>query len=91
MGDGPRAALSSELLGRGLQHDAHALAPLAVGVAGSMPSTLTSPAVRLRNPSRISTVVDLPAPLGPSKAKTSPVVDLEVEPVDGVLVAVVLA
>ena len=35
-------------------------------------------------------MVDLPAPLGPSRAKTSPVLDLEVETVDGVEVAVVL-
>src|SRR6185503_16433967 len=32
----------------------------------------TSPAVRGRKPSRISTVVVLPAPLGPSRPKTSP-------------------
>ena len=39
---------------------------------GSTPSTLTSPAVRVRKPSRISTVVVLPAPFGPRKAKISP-------------------
>src|SRR5579859_7674374 len=43
-----------------------------VGCAGSSPSTLTSPALRGRYPSRISTVVVLPAPFGPSSAKHSP-------------------
>src|SRR5215210_1811683 len=41
-------------------------------VAGSWPSTETLPAVRVRYPSRISTVVVLPAPLGPRRPKTSP-------------------
>src|SRR5438552_12801991 len=40
--------------------------------AGSWPSTRTSPALRDRYPSRTSTVVVLPAPLGPSIAKISP-------------------
>src|SRR5580698_5241230 len=40
--------------------------------AGSTPSVSTRPLVRSRNPSRISTVVVLPAPLGPNSAKTSP-------------------
>src|SRR3954451_3696699 len=40
--------------------------------AGSSPRTATSPPSRRRMPSRISTVVVLPAPLGPSSAKTSP-------------------
>ena len=40
--------------------------------AGSVPSTRTSPAVRIRKPSRISIVVVFPAPLGPSRASTSP-------------------
>src|SRR5215469_17657041 len=39
---------------------------------GSVPRTVTSPLSRCRYPSRISTVVVLPAPLGPSSAKTSP-------------------
>src|SRR5919206_3569445 len=39
---------------------------------GSKPSTSTSPPSRVRYPSRISTVVVLPAPLGPSSPKTSP-------------------
>ena len=42
-------------------------------LSGSKPRTRTSPAVRWRMPSRISTVVVLPAPLGPSRPKTSPV------------------
>src|SRR5947207_220229 len=41
-------------------------------LSGSMPSTDTVPASRRRYPSRISTVVVFPAPLGPSKANTSP-------------------
>jgi hypothetical protein len=40
--------------------------------AGSTPSTLTSPAERIRKPSRISMVVVLPAPFGPSSVMTSP-------------------
>jgi len=40
--------------------------------AGSVPSTSTCPAERLRKPSRISIVVVLPAPFGPSNAITSP-------------------
>jgi hypothetical protein len=45
-----------------------------------MPSTLTSPASRLRYPSRISTIVVLPAPLGPSRPKTSPLSTLKSTP-----------
>src|SRR5215471_5199577 len=40
-------------------------------VAGSCPRTETCPAVRCWKPSRISTVVVLPAPFGPRKAKIS--------------------
>src|SRR6478735_8739862 len=43
-----------------------------VPVAGSTPSTDTSPSDRARNPSRTSTVVVLPAPFGPRNAKISP-------------------
>src|SRR5262249_27649691 len=39
---------------------------------GSVPSTETSPLSHRRYPSRISTVVVLPAPFGPSSANTSP-------------------
>ena len=39
---------------------------------GSSPSTCTSPPVRWRYPSRISTVVVFPAPFGPKKATISP-------------------
>src|SRR5437763_281241 len=39
----------------------------------SCPSTRASPAVGSRRPSRISTVVVLPAPFGPSRANTSPI------------------
>src|SRR5262249_22946374 len=38
----------------------------------AVPSTVTSPPSRRRYPSRISTVVVLPAPFGPSSANTSP-------------------
>jgi hypothetical protein len=41
-------------------------------VRGSAPSTWTVPAVGARNPSRISIVVVLPAPFGPSSAVTCP-------------------
>jgi len=40
--------------------------------AGSTPSVRTRPPLRSRKPSRISTVVVLPAPFGPSRANTSP-------------------
>src|SRR5436190_8061409 len=39
---------------------------------GSRPSTRTAPAVGRRYPSSVSTVVVFPAPLGPSRASTSP-------------------
>ena len=42
------------------------------GLAGSVPSTETSPAVRGRYPSRISIVVVLPAPFVPRRPKHSP-------------------
>ena len=38
---------------------------------GSKPNTQASPPSRCRKPSRISRMVVLPAPLGPSKAKIS--------------------
>ena len=40
--------------------------------AGSRPRTRTVPASARRNPSQISIVVVLPAPLGPSSAVTAP-------------------
>ena len=40
--------------------------------AGSIPRTDTDPPSRGRYPSRISTVVVLPAPFGPRSANTSP-------------------
>ena len=39
---------------------------------GFVPSTSTLPSLAWRNPSRISTVVVLPAPFGPRNAKISP-------------------
>ena len=79
-------------LGRGfLQHDADPLAPADGRLpAGSAPSTSTLPPLAWRKPSRISTVVVLPAPLGPRKAKISPRRDLQVDPADGLVVAVAL-
>ena len=56
--------------------------------AGSWPSTLTSPADRIRNPSRISIVVVLPAPFGPSRQTTWPRGDVEVHPGQHVVVPV---
>ncbi|OLT41294.1 hypothetical protein BJF86_15900 [Serinicoccus sp. CNJ-927] len=41
-------------------------------VVGAWSSTVTSPDEGCRKPSRISTVVVLPAPLGPSSATTCP-------------------
>ena len=57
---------------------------------GSAPSTRTPPPLGLRKPSRISTVVVLPAPLGPRKAKISPRRDLEVDAAHGLVVAIAL-
>src|SRR5699024_8412249 len=48
--------------------------------SGSTPRTETSPAERLRNPSRISIVVVFPAPFGPSSATTSPCSRVKVSP-----------
>ena len=50
--------------------------------AGSMPSTDTVPASRDRYPSRISTVVVLPAPFGPRSANTSPVATSKLDALD---------
>ena len=58
---------------------------------GSAPSTSTCRSLAWRKPSRISTVVVLPAPLGPRKAKISPRRDLEVDAADRLVVAVALA
>ena len=57
---------------------------------GSRPSTSTRPASRVRNPSRISRVVVLPAPFGPSSAKISPRRDGEAHPAHGLHRAVTL-
>ena len=56
----------------------------------SMPRTLTSPPSGLRRPSRISTVVVLPAPFGPEQPEDLARRDLEVDAVDGLDVAVAL-
>ena len=48
-----------------------------------VPRISTSPEVGSSSPSRISTVVVLPAPFGPSRPKHSPALDLEIEAVDG--------
>ena len=57
---------------------------------GSWPSTETMPLVLVRYPSRISTVVVLPAPLGPEQSEDLARRDLEIEPAHGVMVAVAL-
>ena len=57
-------------------------------LSGSKPRTETCPLVRERRPSRISTVVVLPAPFGPSRPKTSPRLDFEVDSFDGFDIAV---
>ena len=62
-----------------------------VPLAGSCPRTRTSPAVRARNPSRISDVVVLPAPFGPRSANTSPASTWKSIAPDGLEVAVGLA
>lgn len=46
--------------------------PVRAAVLGSEPRTLTFPLSGLVMPRSMSTVVDLPAPLGPRKATTSP-------------------
>ena len=67
---------SSDLSSSGRRHDCSTI-PMRlrhsrVGAAGSAPSTETLPPSRRRYPSRISTVVVLPAPFGPRMANTSP-------------------
>ena len=60
-------------------------------VAGSTPRTLTVPDVRFRWPSRISTVVVLPAPFGPEQGEHLAGLDREAQVIDRPLLAVVLA
>ena len=76
--------------GGGLEADADARLERAASRATSWPSTRTSPPSGARRPSRISTVVVLPAPFGPSSPKISPRRDVEVDAVDGLDVAVAL-
>ena len=66
------AHLPAPVVTPGLEHHPDLGPPPLVAPAGSTPSTLTSPAERIRKPSRISMVVVLPAPFGPSRAITSP-------------------
>jgi len=68
---GQPVGLSERPQPRALDFLGHGLPPAA---AGSCPRTATCPAVRCWKPSRISTVVVLPAPFGPRKAKISPAV-----------------
>ena len=75
-----------ELFGepRFLQRDADPLADgVVVACPSAMPSTSTSPLVAGSSPSRISIVVVLPAPLGPSRPKHSPRFDHQVEAAHG--------
>ena len=48
-----------------------------------MPAMRALPASGSRKPVSIFMVVDLPAPLGPRKPSTSPLLDLERDAVDG--------
>ena len=61
-----------------------------VGDAGPGPSTRTVPESGRRYPSQLSTVVVLPAPLGPSTAVIAPGSTVQRQPVDRGLVAVPL-
>ena len=47
--------------------------------AGSTPSVCTVPPLRLRNPSRISTVVVFPAPFGPEQGEDLALLHLEAD------------
>ena len=75
----------------GLQDDADAVAQRALAAAGVVAEHRTLPDVGMRWPSRISAIVVLPAPLGPSRQKTSPCGDVEADAADGLHVAVALA
>ena len=59
-------------------------------VATSTPSTVACPPSGARRPSRISTVVVLPAPFGPEQAEDLAAGDVEVDAVDRDEVAVAL-
>ena len=63
-----------------LEHDTDpGLQLLALAVRGRGRGPATRPPSRCRYPSRISTVVVLPAPFGPRRAKISPVAILEIQ------------
>ena len=51
--------------------------------ATSYPATCARPEVGFSRPQSMRMVVDLPAPFGPRKPKTSPFADFEIDPVDG--------
>src|SRR5207249_1785096 len=55
-----------------LQHDTDTITPRPACMRRIEAQDATSPAVRIRNPSRTSTVVVFPAPFGPRNAKISP-------------------
>ena len=55
-----------------LEHDPHPLLLAAVAHGGVLAEHAHAAAAAARYPSRISTVVVLPAPLGPSRPNTSP-------------------
>ena len=75
---------------RFLQRDAQPLAQLRASVVpGMRPRISTSPEVGCSKPSRISMVVVLPAPLGPSRPKHSPAWISQVEAAHGLDFAVV--
>ena len=74
-----------------LQHDADAVAQARDRRPRVVAEDADLAGVALRKPSRISTVVVLPAPFGPSSARISPRADLEIDAAHGLLVAVGLA
>ena len=81
----PRATVSSCSIPGRLQHDPDPIAERRVRRrAGRRRAPRPHRRCASRWPSRISTVVDLPAPLCPSRAYTSPASDVERQAVDGV-------
>ncbi len=74
--------ICSRAVSRSKNDDAWSWTPILGSSSGlrgqaAIPSTLTSPESGLRRPSTISSVVVLPAPLGPRIPKNSPGCDIE--------------
>jgi len=67
-----------------LQRDAEPLTQVAVGMGPTLAEDFNVAGGRSQSrPSRISIVVVLPAPLGPSRPKHSPPLDFKIEAIDG--------